>query len=57
MAVRGGPKNWVPMMTGAGPFGPMGMSGIFTMVKIREGIRSDEDPDPYNNAVAPWPGR
>jgi FtsP/CotA-like multicopper oxidase with cupredoxin domain len=43
----GGPKNWVPMMTGEGPYGPIGMGGMFTVVKIREGITSYEDPGAY----------
>jgi FtsP/CotA-like multicopper oxidase with cupredoxin domain len=40
----GGPKNWVPMMAGEGPYGPMEMGGMFTVVKIRAGITSYEDP-------------
>jgi hypothetical protein len=43
----GGPKNWVPMMAGEGPFGPMEMGGMFTVLKIREGITSYEDPGWY----------
>ena len=43
----GGPKNWVPMMAGEGPFGPMEMGGMFTVVKIRPGITSYEDPGWY----------
>ncbi len=43
----GGPKNWVPMMTGEGQFGPLEMGGMFTVVKIREGITSYDDPGPY----------
>ena len=43
----GGPKNWVPMMTGEGQFGPIGMGGMFTVVKIRDGIASYDDPGPY----------
>jgi hypothetical protein len=43
----GGPKNWVPMMTGDGQFGPLEMGGMFTVVKVREGITSYEDPGPY----------
>jgi FtsP/CotA-like multicopper oxidase with cupredoxin domain len=43
----GGPKNWVPMMAGEGPFGPMEMGGMFTVLKIREGIASYEDPGWY----------
>jgi FtsP/CotA-like multicopper oxidase with cupredoxin domain len=43
----GGPKNWVPMMAGQGPYGPVGMGGMFTVVKIRPGITSYEDPGWY----------
>jgi manganese oxidase len=43
----GGPKNWVPMMSGQGQFGPIGMGGMFTVFKIREGITRYEDPGPY----------
>ena len=43
----GGPKNWVPMMTGEGPFGPLAMGGMFTIIKIRSGITSYEDPGWY----------
>jgi FtsP/CotA-like multicopper oxidase with cupredoxin domain len=43
----GGPKNWVPMMAGEGPYGPMEMGGMFTVVKIRPGISSYEDPGWY----------
>jgi FtsP/CotA-like multicopper oxidase with cupredoxin domain len=40
----GGPKNWVPMMAGEGPYGPLEMGGMFTILKIRPGITSYEDP-------------
>jgi manganese oxidase len=43
----GGPKNWVPMMAGEGPYGPMEMGGMFTLVKIRPGITSYADPGWY----------
>ena len=38
------PENTLPMMTGEGPFGPIEMGGMFTVVKIREGIASYADP-------------
>jgi hypothetical protein len=43
------PDNTLPMMTGTGPFGPIGMGGMFSVVKVRDGIaRGDfEDPGPY----------
>jgi hypothetical protein len=31
------PDNTLPMMTGTGPFGPLEMGGMFTVVKVREG--------------------
>jgi hypothetical protein len=43
----GGPKNWVPMMTGEGQYGPIEMGGMFTLMKIRAGITSYEDPGFY----------
>ena len=42
----GGPRNWVPMMGGQGPYGPVGMGGMFTVVKIREGLARDDYKDP-----------
>ena len=43
----GGPKNWVPMMTGTGQFGPIEMGGMFTVVKVRDGLTSYADPGDY----------
>jgi len=40
------PSNTLPMMTGQGPFGPIEMGGMFTLVKIREGIARDDYKDP-----------
>ncbi|PWB95635.1 multicopper oxidase family protein [Methylosinus sporium] len=44
-----GPDNALPMMTGTGQFGPIEMGGMFTLMKIREGLaRNDyKDPGPY----------
>jgi hypothetical protein len=44
-----GPRNTLPMMAGQGQFGPVGMGGMFTVVKVREGISSYDDPGPYKN--------
>ena len=33
------------MMTGTGPHGPIGMGGMFTMLKVRE----DQKPDDYSD--------
>ena len=37
------------MMTGTGQFGPIEMGGMFTVLKIREGLARDDyrDPGPY----------
>jgi hypothetical protein len=34
------------MMTGAGPFGPIEMGGMFTVVKVREGLARNDFKDP-----------
>jgi hypothetical protein len=44
-----GPRNTLPMMTGTGQFGPIQMGGMFTILKVREGITSYEDPGWYQN--------
>jgi hypothetical protein len=49
MMDMGRPKNTLPMMTGTGPFGPIEMGGMFTVLKVREGIRSYEDPGWYKH--------
>ena len=43
------PDNTLPMMTGSGQFGPIEMGGMFTVVKIRDGLARDDyrDPGPY----------
>ena len=56
------PDNTLPMMTGQGPFGPLEMGGMFTVVKIREGLaRGDyKDPgwyrQPNGSAAYEWDG-
>jgi len=49
MMDMGRPKNTLPMMTGTGPFGPIEMGGMFTVLKVREGITSYEDPGWYKH--------
>jgi FtsP/CotA-like multicopper oxidase with cupredoxin domain len=44
-----GPRNTLPMMAGTGPFGPIGMGGMFTLLKVREGITTYEDPGWYQH--------
>jgi len=43
------PENTLPMMTGTGQFGAIDMGGMFTTVKVRDGLaRNDyKDPGPY----------
>jgi hypothetical protein len=45
------PDNTLPMMTGTGPFGPVGMGGMFSVVKVRDDVaRGDyRDPGPYKH--------
>jgi FtsP/CotA-like multicopper oxidase with cupredoxin domain len=44
-----GPKNTLPMMAGDGQYGGIGMGGMFTVVKIREGLKNyDQDPGWYS---------
>ena len=40
------PDNTLPMMTGFGQYGPMEMGGMFTVVKVREGLAADDYKDP-----------
>ena len=43
--------NTLPMMTGTGPFGPIEMGGMFTVMKVREGLAAGDysDPGRYKN--------
>jgi len=40
------PDNTLPMMTGQGPFGPLEMGGMFTVVKVRDGQAQGDYRDP-----------
>jgi len=40
------PENTLPMMTGRGPFGNLEMGGMFTVLKIREGLARNDYRDP-----------
>jgi FtsP/CotA-like multicopper oxidase with cupredoxin domain len=62
------PDNTLPMMTGFGQFGPLEMGGMFSVVKVREGLARDDYKDPgdyqhpkgtvaYEVASAPEPPR
>lgn len=49
------PDNTLPMMTGAGPFGPIEMGGMFTVAKVREGWRATTMAIPAGTAIRPGP--
>jgi FtsP/CotA-like multicopper oxidase with cupredoxin domain len=40
------PENTIPMMTCTGPFGPIGMGGMFSVVKVRAGLARNDYKDP-----------
>jgi FtsP/CotA-like multicopper oxidase with cupredoxin domain len=40
------PDNTLPMMTGFGQFGPLEMGGMFSVVKVREGLAANDYKDP-----------
>lgn len=40
------PDNTLPMMTGTGPFGPLEMGGMFSVVKVRDGQPHGDYRDP-----------
>jgi len=42
-----GPKNTLPMMSGKGPYGNLEMGGMFTLLKVRDGITTYQDPGWY----------
>ena len=44
-----GPENTLPMMTGDGPFGPIMMGGMFTILKVRENITNYDDTGWYEH--------
>ena len=49
MMAMGGPDNTLPMMSGSGQFGDIEMGGMFTVIKIRNGITRYDDPGDYQN--------
>jgi len=40
------PENTLPMMGGSGPYGSIGMGGMFTMLKVRDGLAKNDFRDP-----------
>lgn len=43
------PKNSIPMAGGEGPFGTIDMGGMFTILKVRAGIKTYDDPGWYKH--------
>ncbi len=41
-----GPENTAPMMAGDGPFGAIAMGGMFSMLKVRRGLKRGDYSDP-----------
>jgi len=40
------PENTLPMMAGEGPFGPIEMGGMFTVLKVRDDLKPGDYTDP-----------
>lgn len=53
MAGMQGPENTLPMMSGQGPFGVIGMGGMMTLLKVREHLVAGQDPGWYNSDQVP----
>jgi hypothetical protein len=47
MMDMGRPRNTLPMMSGSGPFGPIEMGGMFTVLKVRADLTHYDDPGSY----------
>ena len=46
MGMMQGPENTLPMMTGEGPYGAIEMGGMFTVLKVRDGLKTGDYRDP-----------
>jgi hypothetical protein len=46
-----GPENTLPMMAGEGPFGPIAMGGMFTVLKVHADIPRFASAEEYGKAV------
>jgi len=47
MGMMATPRNSIPMLGGVGPYGPLDMGGMFTIVKVREDLDYGRDPGWY----------
>jgi manganese oxidase len=48
------PRNSIPMLGGQGPYGPIDMGGMFTLIKIRDDIDYNRDPGWYTVGPRTW---
>ena len=48
-----GPENTLPMAMGRGPFGPIGMGGMMTLLRVRPDYRDGVDPGWYSGDQQP----
>jgi manganese oxidase len=48
------PRNSIPMLGGDGPYGPIDMGGMFTIVKVRDEIDYSRDPGWYKEGPRAW---
>jgi FtsP/CotA-like multicopper oxidase with cupredoxin domain len=53
MGMMPGPDNTLPMTGGTGPHGTLGMGGMFTVLKVRDGLAHGDDRDPGWYRAAP----
>jgi len=51
------PDNSISMLGGSGPFGPIDMGGMFTIVKIRKQLSGDQDPGWYEHPAGTVAGK
>ncbi len=49
MMDMGTPRNTLPMMSGQGPYGAIEMGGMFTVLKVRDGLTRYDDPGWYQH--------
>lgn len=47
------PENTLPMMTGTGPYGPLEMGGMFSVLKVREHLAAGDWHDPGDYVQPP----
>ncbi|GKS95310.1 MULTISPECIES: copper oxidase [unclassified Acidovorax] len=47
------PENTLPMMTGTGPYGPLEMGGMFSVLKVREHLAAGDWRDPGDYVQPP----